>query len=86
MVMWSCDVISVIVQESIAPFSIYLQWSRGGELGEPGELDGSPLFWEIIYNFQISKMIVCNNDGSKVIMYLLFGKKNPKNGSEILYL
>ena len=31
---------------------------RGGELGEPGELDGSPLFWEMICNFQICKIII----------------------------
>ena len=51
---------------------IFMYIDRGGKLGEP---DGSPLFWEIICNFQIGKIIVCNNDGSKVIMYLLFGKK-----------
>ena len=26
--------------------------TRGGELGEPGEPDGSPLFWKMICNFQ----------------------------------
>ena len=48
---------------------------RGGELGEPGEPDGSPLFWEMICNFQICKVIVCKTNGSKIMTYLLFGKR-----------
>ena len=48
--------------------------ARGAELGEAGEPDGSPLFWEMICNFQICKIIVYNTNGSTVMMYLVFGK------------
>ena len=53
--------------------------NKGGELGEPGEpgeADSSPVFWEMIFNFQIGKIIFCNTNGSKVMMNLLFGKKS----------
>jgi len=44
--------------------SISLLYDRGGKLGEPGKPDGSPLFWEIICNFQICKIMVYNTNGS----------------------
>ena len=43
-------------------------------MGEPGEPDDSPLFLEMICDFQICKVIVCKTNGSKVMIYLLFGK------------
>ena len=48
--------------------------NRSGKLGVPSEPDGSPIFLEIICNFQICMIIFDITNGSKVMMYLLFGK------------